>query len=419
MKVRHITRALFFALLVASATLATSSEHSQSSPARVNAAAASGSSPVHEQPLPLPRVGLGAATGADGRVYAIGGTGPQNPHDPNTERDKERDLGVVEAYDPRRNTWACSTGDAASGCATHNLAPLPTPRHGFVVVAGADGHIYVIGGADVRGTRTVEAYDPRRNTWACSTGDAASGCATHNLAPLPTPRQRLAAALGGDGRLYVVGGYNPSRGYLGTVEAYAPVTNTWSTLASLPTPRGFLSAARGGDGRIYAIGGYNGRQALSTVEAYTAGSNTWTTAASLPAARDFAAAATGPGGQIYLLGGNDLTTAAYFDTVLVYNPRSDTWVTLPTPLSSARWNLAAAAHPNGLIYALGGIGDCLVDVACPTHSTATSTPTNTSTATSVSVPTNSTAGAAEQHAEHVSGAVGQWLGCSQGDRRRR
>jgi N-acetylneuraminic acid mutarotase len=385
MKVRHITRVLFFALLVASATLAASSEHRQSAPARVHAAGTSGSSPVHEQPLPLPRLGLGAATGADGRVYTVGGNGPENARDANNEQD----LGVVEAYDPSRNTWACSRDDASSGCATHRLAPLPTPRHGFAVVAGADGRLYVIGGADLSGTlQTVEAYDPSRNTWACSRGDAAPGCATHRLAPLPTPRQRFAAALGADGRLYVVGGYTPSGGYLATAEAYAPASNTWSPLASLPSPRGFLAAARGGDGRIYAIGGYNGRQALSTVEAYTAGSNTWTTVAPLPTARDFAAAVTGPGGQIHVLGGNDLTTGAYFDTALVYNPSSNHWVTQPVPLSSARWNLAAAAHPNGLIYAVGGIGDCLVDVACPTHPTATSTPTNTSTATSVSAPTN-------------------------------
>jgi N-acetylneuraminic acid mutarotase len=383
MKLPHITRVLVFGLLVASATLAASAEHRPSAPARVTAA--SGSSPVHEQPLPLPRLGLGAATGADGRVYTIGGNGPENERDPNNEHD----LGVVEAYDPTSNAWACSRDDAASGCATHSLAPLPTPRHGFVVVAGADGRLYVIGGADVSGTlQTVEAYDPTSNSWACSSEDASSGCATHSLAPLPTPRQRLAAALGADGRLYVLGGYNPSGGYLATVEAYAPATNTWSTLASLPTPRGFLAAARGGDGRLYAIGGYNGRQALSTVEAYDPSSNTWAMVAPLPTARDFAAAATGPGGQIHVLGGNDLTTGAYFDTVLVYNPRSNHWVTHPVPLSRARWNLAAAAHPNGLIYAVGGIGDCLVDVACPPHPTATSTPTNPSTARSVSVPTN-------------------------------
>src|SRR5436305_13694732 len=107
MKVRQITRVLSFGLLVASATLAASSEHRQSAPARVTAA--SGSSPVHEQPLPLPRLGLGAATGADGRVYTIGGTGPENERDPNNEHD----LGVVEAYEPTTNTWGCSTADAA------------------------------------------------------------------------------------------------------------------------------------------------------------------------------------------------------------------------------------------------------------------------------------------------------------------
>src|SRR5438105_9099306 len=239
MRAPHIARLLSSALLVVIVTLAASLEYRQPSPTRVNAAAASGSSPVHEQPLPLARVGLGAATGADGRVYTMGGKGPENEQDPNDERD----LGVVEAYDPSSNTWACSTDDASSGCATHTLAPLPTPR------------------------------------------------------------QRLAAALGDDGRLYVLGGYNPSEGYLATVEAYAPATNTWRTLAPPPTPRGFLAAARGGDGRIYAIGGYNGRQALSTVEAYDPRSDTWTTVASLPGARDFAAAATGSGGQIYLLGG--------------------------------------------------------------------------------------------------------------------
>src|SRR2546421_552944 len=214
MKVRHIPRVLSFALLGASATLAASSEHRQSAPARVHAAGASGSSPVHEQPLPLPRLGLGAATGADGRVYTIGGNGPENERDPHNEHD----LGVVEAYDPGSNSRA----------------------------------------------------------------------------PVPPPRRGRAAALGDDGRLSVLGGYNPSGGYLATVDAYAPATNTWRPLASLPTPRGFLAAARGGDGRLYAIGGYNGRQALSTVEAYTASSNTWATVAPLPTARDFPSAATGP-----------------------------------------------------------------------------------------------------------------------------
>jgi Kelch motif len=36
----------------------------------------------------------------------------------------------------------------------------------------------------------------------------------------------------------------------------------------MPTARYLLAAATGGDGRIYAIGGFNGSGILNTVEAY-------------------------------------------------------------------------------------------------------------------------------------------------------
>src|ERR671939_591076 len=282
MRAPHITRVLVFGLLVANATLAASAEHRSSASTRVSAAG--GSSPVHEQPLPLPRLGLGAATGADGRVYTIGGNGPENERDPNNEHD----LGVVEAYDPTSNTWTCSRDDASAGCATHSLAPLPTPRHGFVVVAGADGRLYVIGGADVSGTlQTVEAYDPTSNTWACSRGDAASSCATHNLAPLPTPRHGFVVVAGADGHLYVIGGADVS-GPLQTVEAYDPTSNTWAcstddtssgcathSLAPLPTPRHGFVVVAGADGRLYVISGADVSGPLQTVEAYDPTSNTW------------------------------------------------------------------------------------------------------------------------------------------------
>jgi hypothetical protein len=52
---------------------------------------------------------------------------------------------------------------------------------------------------------------------------------------------------------------------------YTPSTNSWATVASLTTARYGLAAAMGGDGRIYAIGG-DGTHAGSrtaTVEAYT------------------------------------------------------------------------------------------------------------------------------------------------------
>ncbi len=57
-------------------------------------------------------------------------------------------------------------------------------------------------------------------------------------ASMPTPRFGVGAGVV-NGILYAVGGSNSSSLALGTVEAYNPATDTWTTgLASMPTPRG-------------------------------------------------------------------------------------------------------------------------------------------------------------------------------------
>ena len=67
------------------------------------------------------------------------------------------------------------------------------------------------------------------------------------------------------------GGSGNSSGALTTVEAYDVPTNAWTTVAPLPTARASLAAALGPDGRVYAIGGSgNSSGAPTTVEAYTA-----------------------------------------------------------------------------------------------------------------------------------------------------
>jgi hypothetical protein len=40
-----------------------------------------------------------------------------------------------------------------------------------------------------------------------------------------------------------------------SVEAYDPLTSTWSTAPALATARNSLAATTGADGRIYVIGG--------------------------------------------------------------------------------------------------------------------------------------------------------------------
>ena len=266
-----------------------------------------------------PRLDLAAATGPDGRIYAIGGN------------DGTSWLDRVEAYDTGTNTWT-------------TVAPMPGGARGdLAAVTGPDGRIYAIGGFDntLTALDRVEAYDPTTNTWTTE-------------APMPGGgRFVLGAATGPDGRIYAIGGSDGSEP-LARVEAYDTSTNTWTTEAPMPGGgRVALAAATGPDGRIYAIGGFDGTNWLDRVEAYDTGTNTWTTVAAMPGgARGRLAAVTGSDGRIYAIGGFDGTN--YYARVEGFNAASNTWTSAQAMAAGARAYLAGAAGPDGRIYAIGG-----------------------------------------------------------------
>ena len=305
------------------------------------------------KPFPVPRESPAAAAGPDGRIYVIGGSEPSGKSD------------RVDAYNPKTNSWSPA-------------APLPTPRAEFQAVTGPDGRIYAIGGGV--GSRcltspcnVVEAYDVRRNTWTA-------------VAPLPHPRWLFAAAVGPDGRIYVMGGAGAimSGTPLTVVDVYTVVpagqplptpppgpTPVARMLAPMPTGRQNLAVAAGGDGKIYAIGGQSvnigqpGPQPsptiLRTVEAYDPKTNTWTRQPELPAARIGLAATTGPDGRIYVLGGtaSEGTTTnppVSLASVDIFDPRTHHW-TAGTPMPAGRSQLAAVTGTNGRIYAIGGLSN--------------------------------------------------------------
>jgi N-acetylneuraminic acid mutarotase len=89
----------------------------------------------------------------------------------------------------------------------------------------------------------MEVYDPATDRWSA-------------LAPLPTARSGLAAAVFGN-RIYVFGGEgNPatSSGVFEQNEMYDIAAGTWRTDAPMPTPRHGIGAAVV-DQRIYIPGG--------------------------------------------------------------------------------------------------------------------------------------------------------------------
>jgi Kelch motif len=203
-----------------------------------NPAAGPGGAWSSAPPLPTARSGLGAATGRDGNIYALGGYDGSY-------------LTTVEAFDPTTMSWL--TGASAPPA-------MPTARSGVAAVTGPDGRIYAIAGqnSSAQALTTVEAYDTTSRTWS-------------TVGSLPDALYAPAAAVGPDGLIYVMGGVDASGISQSTVYSYDPATSgPWVAQPSLPSPQAFLAAATGPDGLIYAIGGQNlTSPALGTVEAFS------------------------------------------------------------------------------------------------------------------------------------------------------
>ncbi|HLY62574.1 MAG TPA: kelch repeat-containing protein [Terriglobia bacterium] len=230
---------------------------------------------------PIPTSVNGAAAGVvNGILYVVGGvtTGPSGGG---------LELNLVQAYNPKSDIWSLRT-------------PMPTARDGMAV-AVLDGILYAVGGFKIPITTpggdvgTLEAYDPKSNTWA-------------SLAPMPTPRDGLALIASG-GLLYAVGGFVPTRTppyfqiEVGLVEVYDPKTNSWSTRTSMPTPRGIFSAAAI-DGIIYAVGGSSDTVLTPTVDTYEPETDTWSSEAPMLTPRASLVAGV-VGDVLYAVGGGN------------------------------------------------------------------------------------------------------------------
>jgi N-acetylneuraminic acid mutarotase len=192
-------------------------------------------------PIPTAVWIAGAATGNDGKIYVIGGEPQTFPSPMFTNK--------TQIYDPSTDTWT-------------NGTDMSTARKGLGVVKGPDGLIYAMGGYNGSALSVVEAYDPSTDTWI-------------EKAPMPSLKVEFGLVLGPDEKIYVIGGgithVNNSPPFFDTIEIYDPKTDTWTipgwSESTMPTARKELGAALGDNGRIYVIGGANGAYINTNEEA--------------------------------------------------------------------------------------------------------------------------------------------------------
>jgi len=269
------------------------------------------------------------SSAVNGNIYAIGGVDSNNFVS-----------SVTEQYSPATNAWSTK-------------APMPTALSGLASSA-TSSLIYVIGGWNGSAVvNTVEVYNPTLDSWS-----------TITAASMPTARNRLTSSLTSSltgttttTLIYAIGGSNGSA-VLNTVEAYNPASNTWSTKAPMPTARQLATSCTVAN-VVYVIGGTSSLDtggtttALNTVEAYNSALSSWstpTTPAPMPTAR-WGMTCSVLNGLIYVMGGwND--SVGFMNTVEVYNPATNTWVS-EEPMLTARYQLASSAT-SSQIYAIGG-----------------------------------------------------------------
>jgi N-acetylneuraminic acid mutarotase len=197
--------------------------------------------------------------------------------------------------------------------------------------------LYAIAGEVPSGpTNIVEAYDVTSNHW------------TELPVSLPTPRWRIACAVGPQGQIYAVGGFNGAN-VLGSVEVLNPFSSIWSEVAALTFPRYRHAAAFGADGNLYVFGGFDGTNLVSAVEAFDGGA--WQAVNSLPNPRMSLGAAATDGGILVVGGDNGVGPQSEVD-LYVPDPNGGTWQTM-APLNHPRWGMAVT-EVNGMVYAIGG-----------------------------------------------------------------
>lgn len=178
----------------------------------------------------------------EGRIYSIGGgrgrtASASNPNSAYAER-----------YDALLDSWT-------------PLAPTPSGVADAAAVHDGAGRIIVLGGWEAHGgarTANVVVYDIAANTW--SDGP---------IPDMPVALTGHRAALGADGRVYVVGGESgPANApaFEGRVFILDPVTGAWSKGPPMRTARSRFALALGGDDFLYAMGGVDGASGTSLVE---------------------------------------------------------------------------------------------------------------------------------------------------------
>ena len=274
---------------------------------------------------------------SNGRIVTAGGL-----RRPGRVTEIEERTGI---YDPATDAW--SEGPR-----------LPQPRHHPMLIAGADGTVFALGGY---GRSEAGDWTGMTEVWAME----ADGWREAGRMPGPLC-ETVGVELGG--RLHLVTGRSPGAANgqwndqvdVDTHRVFLPGEGRWETARPCPMARNSAAGAVL-DGALWVAGGrtVNGG-GTGRLDRYDPAGDRWDTLAPIPASvasgqqvgGGLAMAAVGGrlvafGGEWFAPGGGGV-----FAETWVYDPAADRWAAGP-PMRTPRHGLAAAAV-DGVVFAIAG-----------------------------------------------------------------
>lgn len=183
------------------------------------------------------------------------------------------------------------------------------------------------------------------------------------LAPMRVPREGHTATVLPDGTVMIAGGTGADGHAIRSVELYDPARNSWTAAESMNTARARHTATLLNDGRVLFTGGIDETTYLDHAEVFDPRANTWFHVPALPDVRRASHTATLlPDGKVLVAGGigfpaeEDLEDTLTFDTTEIFDPASETWSHGPT-MAVGRQMHTATRLPDGSVLFVGGLSD--------------------------------------------------------------
>ncbi len=161
-----------------------------------------------------------------------------------------------------------------------------------------------------------------------------------------------------DGRVLLAGGLIYETGAKGSAKAwiYNPTQGKFNAVADMNQPRGFHHSLLLKDGRVMVIGGRDGSsyKPLASAEIFNPSTKKWSKTPDMPTKRSGLAAVRLPNGNVLVSGG--YSNATTLDTMVIFEPKSNSWLTPATSLKKRRSAHTMTLMNNGKVLIAGGYG---------------------------------------------------------------